>query len=353
MKFITSDYVIDRTTQANWGFQGSNVSVPATIVVKLSTACSYFCTCIPAKVALWATGTSLMVQNTYFHARYVLRIDITALVWQLLTNILVLWYGFRGQPIERKHFWLQGSNGRCYGNQIFCQNTQKSDKMAITSVAGYATCQWNVWFWDRISAISEFVCSTPVQGKKDRYRGNQFRIKIAINVFIRDSVNVIRLLITEVFRGRPPQRHFWLQGSIGRFLDNQILGKIGKTNISQNGHNFSCMQYINRAFGFVIGFEQSASLSVTLLRNGQRGVTMAINCGTKIATNAFLSEISKMGFLWSANPSKTFLIARVWRTLPRRSNFSQNRQKSHKIVVGVNFNTTWHCYSPHSILVNW
>jgi len=113
------------------------------------------------------------------------------------------------------------------------------------------------------------------------------------------------------------------------------------------------MQCINTAFGFVIGFEQSASLSVTLLRNGQTGATMAINCGTKIATNAFLSEISKMGFLWSANPSKTFLIARVWRTLPRRSNFSRNRRKSHKIVAGVNFNTTWHCYSPHSILVNW
>ena len=180
----------------------------APIVVKLSTACSYFCTCIPAKVALWATGTSLMVQNTRFRARYVLRIDITALVWQLLTNILVVWYSFRGQPIQRRHFWLHGSNGRCYGNQILAKISNK----LISQNGHNFSCRlcdmsMHVCFWDRISAISELVCSTPVQGKKDRYRGNQFRIKIAINVFIRDSVNMIRLLITEVFRRRPTQRH--------------------------------------------------------------------------------------------------------------------------------------------------
>ena len=83
---------------------------------------------------------SLMAHNTCFHARYVLlgvrlnfliisvfiakipkvpysrnvklvanlRIDIPLLVWQLLTTFLVLWYGFRGRPNQRRYFWLQG-----------------------------------------------------------------------------------------------------------------------------------------------------------------------------------------------------------------------------------------------------
>jgi len=29
--------------------------------------------------------------------------------------------GFRGRPIQRRHFWLQGSKGRCHGNQILAK----------------------------------------------------------------------------------------------------------------------------------------------------------------------------------------------------------------------------------------
>jgi len=55
------------------------------------------------------------------------------------------------------------------------------------------------------------------------------------------------------------------------------------------------------------------------IHKGQEGVAMATNFGTKIAINAFLSEITfenmipytmAHGFSWSANPVKTFLIAR-------------------------------------------
>ena len=62
---------------------------------------------------------------------------------------------------------------------------------------------------------------------------------------------------------------------------------------------------------------------------------MATNFGTKIAINAFLREITRMqlltmGFSWSANPKKTFLIAMVEGTLPWQPNFGQNRLKYHK-----------------------
>jgi len=41
--------------------------------------------------------------------------------------------------------------------------------------------------------------------------------------------------------------------------------------ISQNGHNFSCMRYIDAEFGFEIGFQLSANSSVTLPYNGTKG----------------------------------------------------------------------------------
>jgi len=33
--------------------------------------------------------------------------------------------GFRGRPIQRRHFCLQGSKGRCHGNQILAKRGQK------------------------------------------------------------------------------------------------------------------------------------------------------------------------------------------------------------------------------------
>jgi len=58
----------------------------------------------------------------------------------------------------------------------------------------------------------------------------------------------------------------------------------------------------------------------TPVRKGQRGVTMATNFGTKIAINAYkcistrddetLTTYNRV-FLWSTNPQKTSLIARV------------------------------------------
>jgi len=58
----------------------------------------------------------------------------------------------------------------------------------------------------------------------------------------------------------------------------------------------------------------------TPVHKGQRGVTMATNFGTKIALNAYKCVSTRdnenvityhRGFLSSANPKKTFLIARV------------------------------------------
>jgi len=36
--------------------------------------------------------------------------------------------GFRGQPIQRRHFSLQGSKRRCHGNQILAKIGKKNHK---------------------------------------------------------------------------------------------------------------------------------------------------------------------------------------------------------------------------------
>jgi len=54
------------------------------------------------------------------------------------------------------------------------------------------------------------------------------------------------------------------------------------------------MRHISAEFGFEIRFQLSANSSVTLPYKGQRGITMATNVGTKIATNAFLREIMRI-----------------------------------------------------------
>ena len=53
---------------------------------------------------------------------------------QFSTTVLTVTGGFRGRPTQRIHFWLQGSKGRCHGNQILAKIGKKITKMAITSV---------------------------------------------------------------------------------------------------------------------------------------------------------------------------------------------------------------------------
>jgi len=57
----------------------------------------------------------------------------------------------------------------------------------------------------------------------------------------------------------------------------------------------SCFFIFNQfSVCFKIGFQLSANSSMPLPSKGQRGVTMATNFGTKIAINAFLSEIMRL-----------------------------------------------------------
>jgi len=46
----------------------------------------------------------------------------TTRMWWLITG------GFRGKPMQRRHFWLQGCKGRCHGNQILAKIGKKSNK---------------------------------------------------------------------------------------------------------------------------------------------------------------------------------------------------------------------------------
>jgi len=49
-------------------------------------------------------------------------------------NVITYNGGFRGQAIQRRHFCLHGSKGRCHGNQSLAKIGKNITKMAITPV---------------------------------------------------------------------------------------------------------------------------------------------------------------------------------------------------------------------------
>ena len=93
----------------------------------------------------------------------------------------------------------------------------------------YATYPCRIWFWDRVSAINEFICDTSIhKGQRGVTMATNFGTKFATNAFLWEMTR-IWLLVTGSFRGRPIQRrYYWLQGSKRRCHGNQILAKIGK-----------------------------------------------------------------------------------------------------------------------------
>jgi len=139
-------------------------------------------------------------------------------MWLLITG------GFRGQPFQRRYFWLHGFKGICHGNQL-----TKIGKISMATTSFYVSYSVRVWFWRRVCAIREFICETPVhKGQIGVTMATNFGTKIAINAFLRETSGMW-LLITGSFRGRPIwRRHFWLQGLYKiRCHGNQILAKIG------------------------------------------------------------------------------------------------------------------------------
>jgi len=135
---------------------------------------------------------------------------------------------------------------------------------------------------------------------------------------------------------------------MGRCHGNQILAKISQKN-HKNGHNFSFKPQICADFCFEIGFVQSWNSSVTLRTQGTKGDYHGNQFWDKIAITAHKCISTRDNenaitynrrFLWSTNPKKTFLVARVYGTLPWQPNFGQNRPKNHK--NGHNFS-----FKPH------
>jgi len=166
---------------------------------------------------------------------------------------LLITGGFRGRPIQKRHFWLQRSKGRCHGNQILAKTGQKNHKNGHN-----LSCKRHihaVWFW--VGFVPSGNSSVTLPYKTDKvallWRPilGQKLLWMHTNAFLREITRT-QLLITGGFCGRPIQRrHFWLQGFQGHCHGNQFLAKIGK--ISQNGHNFSCMQHICAEFCFKMG----------------------------------------------------------------------------------------------------
>jgi len=82
-------------------------------------------------------------------------------------NVITYNREFSCRPIQRRHFWLRGSKGRCHGNQILAEIGKNITKMAITSVV----CNMS-------------ICDTPVHNEqRGVIMATNFGTKVAINAY--------------------------------------------------------------------------------------------------------------------------------------------------------------------------
>jgi len=146
-------------------------------------------------------------------------------------RLLITW-GFRGQPIQRRHFWFQGSKGRCHGNQILAKIGQKITKMAITSVGSHTSMQSLVM---RLG-----LC----------HRG-----------------------IYLWYSRTPGTRGVTMATNFGTSPWQPICGQ-NRQKYHKNCHIFSCMQHIRAEFGFESAFALSRNSSVRLPYTRDKGALL-------------------------------------------------------------------------------
>jgi len=109
------------------------------------------------------------------------------------------------------------------------------------------------------------------------------------------------------------------------------------------------MQHIHAEFGFEIGSVLSGNSSVTLRYTRDKStLPWQPILGLKFLQMIYTSYCENMitynsRFSWSANPKKTFVIARFERTLPWQPSFGQYRPKNHK--NGHNFSCMQHIHA--------
>jgi len=102
-----------------------------------------------------------------------LLLHINALLREITRMWLLITGGFCGRPIQRRHFWLQGSKGRRHGNQFLAKIGQKITKMAITSVVCNISMH-SLVLREGLRHQGIHLWHSRTQGTKGRYNGNQF-----------------------------------------------------------------------------------------------------------------------------------------------------------------------------------
>ena len=97
-------------------------------------------------------------------------------------NVITYNRGFRGRPIQRRHFRLQGCKGRCHGNQIFAKIIKKSQKGHNFSRMQHIHAEFGFEIGYVPSGNSSVTL--PYTGQRGITTATNFGTKIAINAFI-------------------------------------------------------------------------------------------------------------------------------------------------------------------------
>jgi len=122
-------------------------------------------------------------------------------------------------------------------------------------------------FPDRVCAIGEFICDTPVhKGQMGVTVATNFGTKLAINAYkcasTRDNENAVTYNGVFVV-DQSKEDIFDCNGLRDVAMAPKFWSKVGHK-IPKNYHNFGCKQHVHAEFGFEIGFVPSGNSSVTL-----------------------------------------------------------------------------------------
>jgi len=126
---------------------------------------------------------------------------INAFLQEIAWTWLLITRGFRGRPIQKRHFWLQRFKGRFHNNQVLAKIGKN-----ITKGHNF-NCIWHTYaeFGFEIGFVLSVNSSVTLSYTMDK------GTIIAINTFLRETAEMW-LIITGSLRGRSMwRRRFWLQ----------------------------------------------------------------------------------------------------------------------------------------------
>jgi len=140
--------------------------------------------------------------------------------------------GFCGWQIQRRHCWLQGSKGRCHGNQILAKIGKNLKNSYNLSCVRHIHPQFG--FKIGFQLLANWYVTLPYKGQKGRYHGNQFWDKNCYKcISTKNNENVVTRNREFSWMANPNKTFLINKGLTYVAMATKFWAKIGKKNLTE------------------------------------------------------------------------------------------------------------------------